>query len=181
MASAHRLLTLPLIASAALTSACMDLVEIEVLRPAEVQFPEDIQTILVIDRAGPKNFGEELLAGVEGLGSAEGLLADKEAREAAISSMKEGLRDSPRFNVIDASIHTQEYSTSIWDISMPAWEVIDLCIAVQCDGIVSLDAFDSDTSVTEVIELAESMDGEKDARKDHFAIQHHGATMCRYP
>jgi tetratricopeptide (TPR) repeat protein len=141
----------------------MDLVEIEVLRPAEVEFPADIQTIIVIDRAAPKNFGEELLAGVEGLGSAEGLLADQEARDSAISAMKEGLRDSPRFEVIEASVNTRDYGTSIWDVSMQPWEVIDLCVRVQCDGIVSLDAFDSDTSISEVLELAEGIDGENDA------------------
>jgi len=152
-------------ATALLSVGCIDLVEIEVLRPAEIQVNESIQTIVVIDRAAPKNFGEELLAGVEGLGSVEGLLADREARASAIQTVVSGLQESPRFEVITVNINTKNYGTSIWDRPLERWEAIDICMAVDCDGIISLDAFDSDTSVTEVIELAESMDGDNDAEE----------------
>lgn len=154
-------LTLPL--TSLFTMGCMDLVEIEVLRPAQVEFPSDIQTLIVVDRASPKDGWEELLSGVEGLGSAEGILADKEARSAAIQAIKEGLSESPRFEVIDADISTRAFGSSIFDKPMTPNQAMDLCIEVQCDGIVSLDAFDSDTRLTEVIDVLEGMDGENDA------------------
>ena len=152
-------------AVALLCVGCIDLVEIEVLRPAEIQVTDDIQTIIVIDRAAPKNFGEEILAGVEGLGSAEGLLADKEARSSAIRAMVSGLESSPRFEVIHANVNGRDYGSSVWDRPMDRWQAIDLCMAVDCDGIVSLDAFDSDTSITELIDVIGNADGENDAEE----------------
>ena len=147
-------LTLPI--TAVFAMGCMDLVEIEVLRPAEVDFPSDIQTLIVIDRSAPKDAWEELFSGVEGLGSAEGLLADKEARAAAIETIKEGLDASPRFEVIDLDVNTHAFGTSIFDTAMTPNQAMDLCIQVHCDGIVSLDAFDSDTRLTEVIDVLEA-------------------------
>jgi hypothetical protein len=157
--SPNRSLFTTMITSAALLStACIDLVEIEVLRPAEIDVPEDIQTVIVIDRAAPLNFGEEVMSGVEGLGTAEGLLADREARQRAIQTVVEGLKASPRFHVVEAHVDTKDYGTSIWDVPMNSWEVIDLCATVQCDGVVSLDAFDSDTYIDERVEITEVED-----------------------
>jgi len=156
-------LTLPL--STMFFVGCMDLVEIEVLRPAEVDFPADIQTLIVVDRSAPKDGWEELLSGVEGLGSAEGILADKEARSSAIQAIKDGLNESPRFDVIDLEVNTKAYGTSIFDKAMTPNQAMNLCIQVQCDGIVSLEAFDSDTQLVEVIDVIENMDGDNDAEE----------------
>lgn len=153
-------LTLPI--TAVFAMGCMDLVEIEVLRPAAVDFPSDIQTLIVIDRSAPKDAWEELFSGVEGLGSAEGLLADQEARAAAIETIKEGLEESPRFQVIDLVVDTHGFGTSIFDQAMTPRQAMDLCIQIHCDGIVSLDAFDSDTSLAEVINVLEAKEESED-------------------
>jgi hypothetical protein len=148
-----------LASSACLLTACGDYAEVTVLRPADVQIVEDIRTLVVIDRAAPRNFGEELLSGVEGLGSGEGILADREARASAIQEVINVLTESPRFEVIHSSVDTHEYGTSIWDSPMDPWDVQSLCSVYLCDGVISLDAFDSDT---DVFELVEALDAESE-------------------
>ena len=156
----QRILGLTLATSACLLTACGDYAEVQVLRPAEIQIVEDIQTVVVIDRAAPRNFGEELLSGVEGLGSGEGILADRESRTAAVQEVINVLTESPRFDVRHVFIDTHEYGSSIWDSPMDPWEVQSLCAIHSCDGVISLDAFDSDT---DVFELIETLDADSEA------------------
>jgi hypothetical protein len=156
----QKILGLTLATSACLLTACGDYAEVQVLRPAEIQIVEDIQTVVVIDRAAPRNFGEELLSGVEGLGSGEGILADRESRTAAVQEVINVLTESPRFDVRHVFIDTHEYGSSIWDSPMDPWEVQSLCAIHSCDGVISLDAFDSDT---DVFELIETLDADSEA------------------
>ena len=153
----HALFSTPLIvATAVLSTACGDVIEVDVLRPAEVEVGTHIQRVMVIDRAAPKNFGEELLAGVEGLTTAEGLLADKEARGVIIDEVIAILEESPRFDVVYAYPSKYEINSTIWDTSLDRWEVMNLCDQYGCDGIISLEAIDSDSDIFDLTEVITS-------------------------
>ena len=132
-------------------SACSPGVDVQVLRPPEILLPDDVQKLLIVDRAAPKNTGEHVLSFIEGVLTAEGLFADRDGRNAAVAEMAEVLRGSPRYDVLGV-LGDGEVSTSIWDDNAAPLEIKKLCDEYGCDAIVALDAFDSDSDILDLSE-----------------------------
>lgn len=142
----------------AFAAGCSPSVQVDVLRPAEIPLPKGLERVVVADRAAPKNTGEHILSFIEGVLTAEGIHADRSGREAAVASVTDLIVQSPRFEVVGV-IGEDQISTSIWDNDLAADEAVDVCREWDCDLIVALDAFDSDSSILDLTEAILDADG----------------------
>lgn len=136
--------------------ACGPSMSVDVLRPADIELPPHVQHIVVVDAAAPKNLGEEVLSGLEGVLTGEGLLADKEARLDAVDEVLGMLDESPRYTVVAGPDRIEE--TTIWDRGLSEDAVAELAARYDADAVLALEAFDSDSDVIDVTELLRAED-----------------------
>jgi hypothetical protein len=133
------------------TAGCPRVARVQVLHAAQVDVPRDIRTVGVIDRSGARNTGQAIIGSLEGLVTGEGIYADRDGRDAAIDAVATTLADSPRFEVVLLNESKKSRKTSLWDAPLTRSDVRKLC-GRRCDGIVSLEAFDSDSNTLQVAE-----------------------------
>jgi hypothetical protein len=160
------LILLPLV-----SAACFPSAKVKVLKPAAVDIPHHVRTVGVLDRSGPKNVGQAVLSTLEGAATGEGILADRQAAEAALEALEAVLRESPRFEVVTLQVDKKARKSSVWDKELSSSDVKKLC-GKRCDGIVSLEAFDSDEGGLSAVEEAsrgETVDAALDPRQDIVA------------
>jgi hypothetical protein len=117
-----------------------------VLQPARFTVPEHISKVAVVDRSKPSNGWLNVL---EGVLTGEAIGQDRRSREEAVSGLIEGLRNTPRFEVIRTGI---EMTGSRAGANLPAplsWsEVERICQLHQADAVVTIESFDTNTGVT---------------------------------
>jgi hypothetical protein len=129
-------------------TACAPKVRMQVLVPADVFVPTHIQTVAVIDRSKPAGAGEAILGILEGALTGEEIGADTEGRRAAIQGVTHVLEGSPRFHVLTPALDREGSDTSLFDERMHWKTARRICKRIGCEGIVALEAFDSDSSVS---------------------------------
>ena len=132
---------------AASTTAQAGRVTVEVLHPADIDVPQHVVRVAVLDRSAARNAGQLLLGTLEGAVTGEGVQGDRDAARLAVQTMVQQLQASPRFEVVLIDPSRKQKQSSLWAKGLDAKVVRDLC-ARRCDGIVSLDAFDSDNSAS---------------------------------
>lgn len=162
-----RLLSLSLL----LGIGCNPRVSMQVLEPSLITSPSNIQTLAVVDRSRAKNTGEKILGALESIVTGEGLMADSEGRERAIGAVVTGLRESPRFDAAEVYVPKKELESSLFD-KAASWETLEaICRDAGCQGVVALEAFDSDSSVdVEVSEKTETDDNGKEVTVKVFEV-----------
>ena len=121
-------------------------VSLSVIRPAQITFPSDAQTILLVDRT---KFKSGALNVIEGILTGELPTDDRVAVQEAMNTLRNTLTNSPRFNVKVFPERLEGNSiTSVFPDPLP-WEKIDsLCSAEQADIVVCMEVFDTDWIVT---------------------------------
>jgi len=146
---------------AAALAGCSPSIHVEVLRPADISLPAQIQTLAVVDRSAPKNVGQAILGSLEGMVTGEGVLHDREAASQCVNGLVWGLTESPRFEVAIPNLANEDAESSIWarELSWPAARRI--ARTVEADALVTLDAFDSDSFMEVTTEVRETSDGVK--------------------
>ena len=114
--------------------------------------------------------GQTILGVVEGALTGENIGADMEGRSEAIHGLTDALHASPRFIVIDPG--NVEADESLFDTEMPWPAAKKICRQSGCEGIVSLEAFDSDSSVdVSSSTRTETVDGKEKKVKEYSATQ----------
>ena len=139
-------------------------VSFNITQPAEITFPSDVNTILLIDRT---KFDNNVLNTIEGILTGELPADDKHAAQEALNSLKNKLDYSPRFNV---KILTERFSGNSMTATFPQplpWNKIDeLCIQNNAEVIVALEVFDSNFIITNGTRINKRTEGEgKNARQ----------------
>lgn len=128
-------------------AGCAPTISVQVLEPAAVTMPSEIRTLAVVDRAAPKNVGESILGTIEAALTGEAIMGDREGRSSAMTSLNQTLAQSPRFKVVMPNLTKEQAETGIFDKEL-SWKVAErICKQAECDAIVALEAFDSDSSV----------------------------------
>ncbi len=119
--------------------------KIDVLQPAEIFIPENIENIVTIDRSKPaKGFGSFL----EGLITGEEIGQDKEGRKRALEGLTEALTRTPRFRVIHSGYEKTGSSASLRLIEPMNWyEVKALCDEFNADAVLAIEMYDSDLAI----------------------------------
>ena len=139
-----RLLSLSLMV--ALSSGCGAKLNLEILAPAQITVPDDIQTIAFVDRSRAKNVGQGILGALEGAVTGEAIGADTQGRKTAAAGLIALLEDSPRFDVVEPAISRKELKSTLFDKPMDKELLDKICGPVACEAVVALEAFDSDSS-----------------------------------
>jgi hypothetical protein len=149
---------------------CGPAVRMQVLVPADLSVPTHIQTVAVVDRSRAKNVGQAVLGVLEGALTGEEIGADTSGRTEALGAVRSLLMASPRFDVVTPNIDKKGLDSSLFDKQM-SWDTAKrICKQVGCEGIVALEAFDSDTSVDiDVDEYTEEKNGKQVTRKSYTA------------
>lgn len=148
----------------ALAAGCMPSIHVEVLKPADITLPPDVQTVAVLDRSAPKNTGQAVLGTLEGALTGEGIMEDRDGASQAVTAVVDVLRDSPRFDVVIPNVDDQTAQSNLWDTEL-SWPVARrVANRSGAQAIVSLEAFDSDSSTETRVEVVE--------REDHRETRH---------
>lgn len=92
--------------------------KIEVLQPAEIFVPENVETIVTIDRSKP---AKGFLGFLEGAITGEEIGQDKAGRKRALEGLTEALTRTPRFNVIHSGYQKTGSNTSLRLIEPMNW------------------------------------------------------------
>lgn len=132
---------------ALLGAACSPSIRLEVLQPSLVTSPPDIHTLAVVDRSRAKNVGQGILGALEGALTGEAIGADNEGRSRAMNEVVVGLRNSPRFDAAEVFVPRKELESSLFDTDLSWGTANRICKQARCQGIVALEAFDSDSSM----------------------------------
>ncbi|WP_375579724.1 DUF6340 family protein [Marivirga tractuosa] len=135
-----------LILIASVFSSCMKSVSINTLRPADISIPNDIQSIVLVDRTA---YEKDAVGIIEGIITGEGINEDQDGVMTMFSSLQNSLRVSPRFNVVLASekLRGQNILGSFPD---PLdWRQVDqLTRKYNTDALLAIEIFDSNFIVT---------------------------------
>lgn len=125
---------------------CGPKVQLEVLIPAEVDVPQSVRRIGVVDRSTARNLGESVLGVLEGVVSGEALEADTHGRAAATQALVDVLRTSPRYDGVEVLVVDQRVSgASLFEREVDWRQARALAERAGVDGILALEAFDSDS------------------------------------
>lgn len=131
---------------AILFSSCMKSVSINTLRPADINIPNEIQSIVLVDRTA---YQRDAVGIIEGILTGEGINEDQDGVMIMFSSLQNSLRVSPRFDVVLASekLRGQNILGSFPD---PLdWRQIDqLTRKYNADGLLAIEIFDSNFIIT---------------------------------
>lgn len=128
------------------------------LMPAEIDVPNHVQRLLIIDRTAPQN---ENLAVLEGLISGEAPFEVRNAVEATISTIQQELNTSPRYEIIRAR---ERLRGGLFAQTFPnplTWPQIEaLCREYNADAVLALEKFSSDFIVTDKRQIIKKTEGE---------------------
>ncbi|SIS68411.1 DUF6340 family protein [Belliella pelovolcani] len=138
--------------------ACTKNISMSRLMPAEIDVPNHVQRLLIVDRTAPQN---ENLAVLEGLISGEAPFEVRNAVEATIATIQQELNTSPRFEVIRAR---ERLRGGLFAQTFPnplTWPQIEaLCREYNADAVLALEKFSSDFIVTDKRQLIKKKEGE---------------------
>jgi hypothetical protein len=136
-----------LMLAASLATGCRATTNLQVLQPALVTVPPEVQTLGVIDRSAAKNIGESLLGVLEGALTGESIGADRDGAREALSTLTMTLSKSPRFKVVTPNVNAEQAKSDITDTKLD-WPTAErICKNAGCDALVVLEAIDSDTTL----------------------------------
>lgn len=140
----------------ALLSSCMRSASLTVLQPARFTVPEHISKLAVVDRSKPSNGWLNVL---EGMVTGEAIGQDRRSREEAVAGLTEGLRNTPRFQVIRTGIEMTGAKAGV-NLPQPlSWsEVENICREHRADAVVTIESFDTDNNVSTARRESKSKD-----------------------
>jgi hypothetical protein len=126
-------------------------IKVQVMRPALITVPKEIQKIAILNRSIPTN-----KAAMEGILTGETPARDKELSEECIRGLSETLNTSNRFQVFrcDSTMFAADPASLSFGAPL-GWDVVDsICTLYNVDGLLVLEYFDTDFSVTNPVGAA---------------------------
>jgi len=142
------------------------------IAPAEIMVPNHIKTVAIVDRSRARNAGQSVLGVIEGAISGEEIGADTQGRHMAIGAVRELLTESPRFDIVTPNLDRREIGSSLFARNLDWQTAQTICEAANCEGIISLEAFDSDIdNDVDVSETTIFENGEEKQIKEYEADQ----------
>jgi hypothetical protein len=139
-----------------LFSACsMRNVSINTIRPADINVPSHIDTLLLLNRT---NYSSQAVGIIEGILTGEMPGEDKAGTQAAINSFQSTLAYSNRFVVKNAAeIFPGNSLTTAFPAPLSWGDIENLCSKYNTQAVVAIEIFDTDFIVT---------DGKRTVQKD---------------
>lgn len=152
-------------------SGCMSSVNLQVLQPAHISLPKDIQEFSLVNRYRPEK-GKGVLNVLEGALTGEGIGQDRRGAESSLTGLTEALAGSPRYHVIRPNIELRGSGLATFPQPLPEAEVAQICADYKSDALVTIEAFDSDTRVDMETVVRERKDKEGNVTKYNVYIAH---------
>ncbi|MDP4267069.1 MAG: DUF6340 family protein [Bacteroidota bacterium] len=155
-----------------LSSCTTSSLTMEVLIPAQINVPQDVKKVVILNRSLPDKKGQWLNL-MEGFITGESIMADIEGSDHCTESLYNKLKDAPRFDPILVREHilfgtgTRQFPTPLsWD------KVNDLCSQYNADGLVVLETFDSDINIDRGFKEKKKKITENKIEKEITYIEH---------
>ena len=134
--------------AALLLSACASTVQIRALAPAAVQMPDNLQRIATANRIIPASGRDKFFDVLEGAFTGEGIGVDRAGADECVNVVGQALaHNSYRFQVTQAQLQLQGRSREFFLAPLEPGYIKTLCRRTQVDGLVVLEAFDSDMAL----------------------------------
>src|ERR1035437_9457785 len=111
-----------LIISSAFAS-CTSTISLQVLKPADVTLPTEIQKFTLVNRSRP-NKKNQVWNVVEGILTGEGLFEDREGAESCLGGVMETMQRTPRFTINQGSMEFKGTGTDQFAPPL-SWEEVD--------------------------------------------------------
>lgn len=132
-----------------LSAACTSTLHIRALAPAAVQMPDNLQHIATANRIVPTSGRDKFYDVLEGVFTGEGPGVDRAGADECINVVGQALaHNSFRFQVTQAQLQLQGRTREFFLPPLPTRQVQDACRQTHVDGLVVLEAFDSDMALT---------------------------------
>lgn len=141
----NRIIWVLFVAFPSLLSSCMSATLLEVIKPADIDVPFEIECLSIILRnEAPK--GSRKSANWEGFVSGESKRLDQKSAEFATTGLILELSKSPRFTIKQFVSNETFYGTGTLKMAEPLnWEVVELiCTKNNSQGLIVVETFDSD-------------------------------------
>ena len=127
--------------------SCTKNVSITRLIPAEINVPNQIQRLLIVDRTKPEN---QTVAIIEGILTGEMAFEVKNAIDGTLATIHQELNTSPRYEIVRAN---ERLTGGLFSQTFPAplnREIVrDLCMRYETDAVLTLEKFSSDFVITD--------------------------------
>jgi hypothetical protein len=121
-------------------------INIQVLVPAQISVPADIQMLALVNRYRPEK-GQGALNVIEGALTGENIGQDRRSAEAALGGLTNALAGSPRFTITRPAIELKGTGRGDFPDPLPLAEVSDICAKSNAQALVTIEAFDSDQNI----------------------------------
>ena len=133
---------------ALLSSACASSVHIRALAPAAVPMPANLQSVATANRIIPESRRDKFFDVLEGAFTGEGIGVDRAGADECVNVVGQALaNNSYRFKVTQAQLQLLGRSREFFLPPLEPRYVQALCRRTQVDGLVVLEAFDSDMAL----------------------------------
>ncbi|MBI3502346.1 MAG: tetratricopeptide repeat protein [Bacteroidetes bacterium] len=128
-------------------TSCTSTIGLEVLKPADVTLPPDIQKFTLVNRTKPDK-KNQVWNVVEGILTGEGIYQDREGADQTLSGLMQIMQRTPRYTITQASIEYKGTGTEVFAPLLPWEEVELLCQQYNSEALIVLESFDSDSRLT---------------------------------
>ena len=140
-----RIFTLLIIAS--VFASCKSTISLQVLKPADVTLPQEIQKFTLVNRTKPSK-KNQVWNVIEGVLTGEGIFADREGADKCLSGLMSTMQQTPRFTINQASIEFKGTGTEEFAPPLTWAQVENMCQQNNSEALIVLEAFDSDSRMT---------------------------------
>lgn len=141
-----RIFILIFIASA--FAGCTSSIHLQVLKPADITLPSEIEKFTLVNRTKP-NKKNQAWNIIEGALTGEGIFADREGAEHCLAGLMQIMQRTPRYTINQASIEFKGSGTEAFATPLTWAEVEKLCKQYNSEALIVLEAFDSDSRLTQ--------------------------------
>lgn len=124
-------------------SCKINYVSVQVMKPAQITIPSNIQSFAVVNRTRPEK-DERLKNILEGALTGEGLFVDRNGAAECVKGFTNDMANSPRFKAYLPNGYDFK-GTGTREFPQPlSWDLVsEICAQNEVDAIVSLETFDS--------------------------------------
>lgn len=128
--------------------SCTAPVPLQVLKPADITLPPDIQKFTLVNRTKPDK-KNQVWNVIEGVVTGEGVFSDREGADHVLSGLMQVMSQNPiRYTITQASIEYKGSGTEMFAPPLPWEEVERICKQYDSEALIVLESFDSDSRIT---------------------------------
>ena len=127
-------------------AGCTSSISLQVLKPADVTLPQEIQKFTLVNRTKPSKNNQAWNI-IEGVLTGEGLFADREGADNCLSGLMSIMQQTPRYTINQASMEFRGTGTDAFAMPLDWTDVENLCKQNNSEALIVLEAFDSDSRI----------------------------------